>query len=109
VEIWHSKDVDIMPLQKKRAAQLKNPKRRSVWWLDTRKLVQLGTELTEKVRVLRSGTHALGVDYTPHERTAMFGPRLFDLYVIKTTTTSSGKTARSAASPEPRKATFSPS
>ncbi|YCM44561.1 prolyl oligopeptidase family serine peptidase [Verrucomicrobiaceae bacterium 227] len=86
VEVWHSRDVEIMPLQKKKATQLKNPKRRSVWWLDTGKLVQLGTELTEQVNLLRSGTHAMGVDYTPHERTAMFGPRLFDLYLIDATT-----------------------
>jgi len=85
VEVWHSRDVDIMPLQKKKADQLKNPKRRSVWWLDTGKFVQLGNDLTERVDVLRSGTHARGADYTPHERTAMFGPRLFDLYVIDAT------------------------
>ena len=86
VEIWHSKDVDIMPLQKKKAQELKNPKRKSIWWLDTGKLVQLGNELTERVGVLRAGTHAVGMDYTPHERTSMFGPKLYDLYLIDTTT-----------------------
>ena len=91
VEVWHSKDIDIMPLQKKKASQLENPKRRSLWWLDSGKLIQIGNDLTEQVSVLRSGTHAIGADYTPHERTAMFGPRLFDLYVIKT---NSGKRKR---------------
>jgi len=86
VEVWHSRDVEIMPLQKKTAERLKNPKRRAVWWLDSGRFVQLATELTESVSVLRSGTHALGADYTPHERTAMFGPRLFDLYLIDTAT-----------------------
>ena len=93
VEVWHSKDVDIMPLQKKRASQLENPKRLSLWWLDSGKLVQIGNDLTEQVSVLRSGTHAIGADYTPHERTAMFGPRLFDLYVINA---KSGKRKRIA-------------
>ena len=46
--------------------------------------MQLSNELTESVNVLRSGTHAVGRDRTPHERTAMFGPRLHDLYVINT-------------------------
>ena len=75
-----------MPLQKKEAAKLKNPNRRSVWWLDTGNLVQIGNELTERVSVLRSGTHAVGRDYTPHERRAMFGPQLYDLYLIEAKT-----------------------
>lgn len=95
VEVWHSRDIDIMPLQKKKAAQVKNPGRRSVWWLDTGKLIQLENDLTEQVRILGAGTHAIGADYTPHERTAMFGPRLFDLYTIETTT---GKRERVAES-----------
>lgn len=84
VEVWHSKDVDIMPLQKKKAPRLKNPKRSAVWWLKSGSLVQLGDDLTESVSILRSGTHAVGRDMTPHERTAMFGPRLYDLYLINT-------------------------
>ncbi|MDA7888763.1 prolyl oligopeptidase family serine peptidase [Akkermansiaceae bacterium] len=86
VEVWHSKDVDIMPLQKKKAGLLSNPKRDAIWWLKSGDFVQLENELTESASVLRSGTHAIGRDYTAHERTAMFGPRLFDLYVINTKT-----------------------
>ena len=95
VEVWHSRDVDIMPLQKKKAAQLKNPGRLSLWWLDTGKHIQLGNDLTEQVRIPGAGTYTIGADYTPHERTAMFGPRLFDLYAIETTT---GKRERIAES-----------
>ena len=86
VEVWHSKDVDIMPLQKKKASRLKNPKRDAAWWLESGDFVQIGNDLTESVTILRRGTHAIGRDYTAHERTAMFGPRLFDLYSINTKT-----------------------
>jgi len=91
VEVWHSKDVEIMPLQKKQAAAKKNPKRRAVWWPEKGTLVQLATELTESVDITRTGRKAIGSDRTPHERTAMFGPRLQDIYVIDT---SSGKRER---------------
>lgn len=84
VEVWHSKDTRIMPKQKKMAKALKNPKRRAVWWLDSGKFVQLGTELTEQVEIPRTGPHAIGRDRTPHERTGMFGPHLHDVYLINT-------------------------
>lgn len=91
VEVWHSKDAIIMPLQKKMAAMKKNPRRRAVWWPAKGKVVQLANELTEGVEILKGGNHAVGRDSTPHERTAMFGPRLVDLYLIDTT---SGKRER---------------
>lgn len=91
VEVWHSKDAVIMPLQKKLAAMRKNPTRRAVWWPARGKLVPLANELTESVEILGNGRFAVGRDSTPHERTAMFGPRLVDLYLIDAT---SGKRER---------------
>ena len=84
VEVWHSKDVEIMPRQKKQASSKKNPNRRAAWWLQRGKVVQLATDLTENVTILGTGRQALGQDRTPHERTAMFGPHLQDLYLINT-------------------------
>lgn len=91
VEVWHSKDPVIMPLQKKLAARRKNPTRRAVWWPVRGELVPLANELTESVEILGNGRFAVGRDSSPHERTAMFGPRLFDLYLIDAT---SGKRER---------------
>lgn len=86
VEIWHTKDTEIMPLQKRLGAGRKNPKRRAVWWPEQGKVVQLATELTERVSTTRGGRYAIGFDLTPHDKTAMFGPRLQDVYSINTTT-----------------------
>ncbi|MFT6862023.1 MAG: dipeptidyl aminopeptidase/acylaminoacyl peptidase [Akkermansiaceae bacterium] len=86
VEVWHSKDTDIMPRQKRLASSLKNPKRRAVWWPKQDDFVQLSSELTERISVTRDGDSAIGYDRTPHERTAMFGPRLQDIYSIDTKT-----------------------
>ena len=91
VEIWHAKDVDIMPRQKKQAAVLKNPARRAVWWPESGEFIQLGNELTERIEPLRRDGLAVGLDHTPHERTGMFGPKLSDVYLIDT---KSGKRER---------------
>ena len=50
VEVWHTKDTEIMPLQKKQASSQKNPSRKAMWWLGEKSIVQLGNELTEKNR-----------------------------------------------------------
>ncbi|MFT6242223.1 MAG: dipeptidyl aminopeptidase/acylaminoacyl peptidase [Akkermansiaceae bacterium] len=86
VEVWHTKDTDIMPLQKRLGGAQKNPKRRAVWWPEKGTFIQLTTDLTEQVIVNRDGKRALGFDKTPHDKTAMFGPRLQDAYAINTTT-----------------------
>jgi acetyl esterase/lipase len=83
VEVWHARDTEIMPLQKKRAAMEENKSHPAIWWPEENKLVQLGNDLTDEIRMMRSGKHAIGLDRTPHERTAMFGPRLHDLYRIE--------------------------
>ena len=82
VEVWHSKDVTIMPRQKKEASSRRNPARKAVWWLKENKLIQLENELTERVTVMKDGLRAIGMDSSPHERAAMFGPRLHDVYAI---------------------------
>ena len=86
VEVWHTKDTAIMPLQKRLASSLKNPKRRAVWRPKQGEFVQLSSDLTERVSITREGGRAIGFDRTPHERTAMFGPRLQDIYSIDTKT-----------------------
>ena len=86
VEVWHTKDAEIMPLQKKQASSQKNPGRKAMWWLGEESMVQLGNDLTEKIGITRKGNRAIGIDRTPHKETAMFGPRLQDVYKIDTKT-----------------------
>ena len=86
VEVWHTKDTEIMPLQKKQASSQKNPNRKAIWWLGEESIVQLGNDLTERIGINRKGSRATGIDRTPHKETAMFGPRLQDVYEIDTKT-----------------------
>jgi dipeptidyl aminopeptidase/acylaminoacyl peptidase len=91
VEVWHAKDIDIMPLQKKRAAQKKRESFLGAWWPDDGQFVQLGNDLTENVVLLDGHKHALGLDNTPHESEKKFGPTLEDIYVIDVKTGSRKK------------------
>ena len=84
VEVWHSRDATIMPRQKKEASSRRNPARKAIWWITDGKLVQLESELTERVTIMKSGRRAIGLDASPHERSAMFGPSLHDVYAINT-------------------------
>ncbi len=82
VEVWHAKDVDIIPFQKKRLGLKKRENFLAAWWLEDGKFVQLGNDLTETVVLLDGQKHALGLDNTPRQHEKKFGPTLQDVYVI---------------------------
>ena len=82
VEVWHAKDIDIIPLQKKTAARKQRENFLAAYWLVDGKFVQLGNDLTEDVALVGGQKHALGMDNTPHETEKKFGPTLHDIYLI---------------------------
>ena len=86
VEIWHSKDVDIIPTQKVRANQDRNFNYLAAWHLTTDKFVQLGDDLTEEVLLPKTQKFAIGRDGTPHDRTRMFSFVYKDMYSIDVAT-----------------------
>ncbi|MBE0593704.1 MAG: S9 family peptidase, partial [Gemmatimonadales bacterium] len=86
VQIWHARDVDILPEQKVTANQDRRENFLSAWYLDAGRFVQLGTELTEGVTVAKGDRYAIGVDRTPYETERMFGPEYRDLYAIDVST-----------------------
>ncbi|MCA9289704.1 MAG: S9 family peptidase, partial [Phycisphaerales bacterium] len=82
VEVWHAKDIDIQPMQKRRANRDQRENFLASWRLDGDALVMLGNDLTERTILLDGQAHAIGLDHTPHEVDRMFGPTLNDVYVI---------------------------
>ena len=86
VEVWHAKDIDIQPRQRKTHTQIKNRNFLASWWIESDNFVQLGDELTERVSLSAKQTRAFGFDNTPYESIRRFGPRLFDVYVIDIST-----------------------
>ena len=82
VEIWHARDVDIVPTQKVRADQDRRDNHLSVWRPATGAFVHLENELTESVRLVGGADTAAGLDQTPYEANRMFGPVFNDIYLV---------------------------
>lgn len=82
VEVWHAKDVDIMPEQKVRANINRNRNYLAAWHLDADRFVQLGNDLTEDITLVDGQKVAVGIDQTPYERDRMFGPIYRDYYTV---------------------------
>ncbi len=82
VEIWHAKDVDIMPEQKLSATRDRQRNFLSAWHPQSGRFVQVANDLTEDATPARAGDRALAMDATPYEREKMFAPDYRDLYVV---------------------------
>jgi len=80
LQIWHSKDVDIIPNQE----LARNPREAytSVWHLNRNTFLQLEDELTEDLRFQRDAPILIGYDKSPYDFEAMFGRPNKDLYAI---------------------------
>ncbi len=86
VEVWHARDINIMPRQKLTERRDRRRTETAILWLDGKQLVVLANELTEEVRPLDDPAVAIGLDHTPYEELTRFGPTLNDLYRIDATT-----------------------
>ncbi|MFY0594565.1 prolyl oligopeptidase family serine peptidase [Roseivirga sp.] len=82
LQIWHSKDVKVIPEQKLSAARRRDNQFMSVWHIEKEKFVQLEDELVESLRLQTNQPILLGVDATPYEKDAMFGRGSSDTYAI---------------------------
>ncbi|MGK7312090.1 MAG: prolyl oligopeptidase family serine peptidase [Candidatus Longimicrobiales bacterium M2_2A_002] len=86
VEVWHSRDIDIIPRQKQLATEDRRENDLSVWHLDEDRFVRLGAGLSDDAKPIGNDELAIATDDTPYERLRMFGPRYVDVYVIDTGT-----------------------
>jgi dipeptidyl aminopeptidase/acylaminoacyl peptidase len=82
VEVWHARDIDVMPRQKVNA---RNDRRRSLlaaWHLDSNRLVQLGTSFTERVAPIPRQKLAYAADWTAYAMERTIGRPAADLFFI---------------------------
>lgn len=86
IDVWHAKDTRIIPEQKKQADRDRRKNHLCVLWLADNQFIRLGNQTIDSVSVLESGEIAIGRDTTRHERDAMFGPKMTDIYRINTRT-----------------------
>ena len=82
LQIWHSKDVRIIPEQQQLAERGREDTFLAVWHIKNKEFVQLGNKLTENVRIQADVDLSLGIDASPYEFSAMFGRPTYDLYSI---------------------------
>lgn len=73
VDVWHSKDVEVQPLQARQVQAKRNENYLCVWRPEERRLVQIGTENQPTVRLLRGHRHALIADRKPYESSVKVG------------------------------------
>lgn len=82
VEVWHSKDVNVISEQKLTLARDRDRNRLAAWSLATGKLTTLAANLKEDVRLPHRGARALALDNTPYENDGMFGRQYDDVYKV---------------------------
>lgn len=86
VEVWHAKDIDIIPLQKKTLQIDQHKSSLCALWLDGDVFARLGDELTEDVDLVDGERWGLGRDHDPYKTEQRFGPTVFDVYIVDTKT-----------------------
>jgi dipeptidyl aminopeptidase/acylaminoacyl peptidase len=86
VEIWHAGDIRVVPHQKNIDRRLRQENFLTAWHLDSGRIVRLGDDLTEVVRLLEGQRFAVGLDATPYEEYGRFFPEPDDLYRIDVAT-----------------------
>lgn len=82
LDIWHARDVDIIPEQKVRADFNRRRNFAVAWHVQSNRLVEVANELTENATITEGVRVALATDETPYELDRMFGPNFTDLYVV---------------------------
>lgn len=82
LQIWNSKDVQIIPEQKQIAERNRNQKYLAVWHLNSNKYIELADEHVEQVHFKKDNQILIGMDYSPYENDAMFGRPNADVYKV---------------------------
>jgi dipeptidyl aminopeptidase/acylaminoacyl peptidase len=86
VQVWHSQDVRIMPMQKVQESQDLQRALLSAWHVVDSRVVQLARDLQETTRLLPGGKYATEVDRSAYAFGTMFGRPYHDIWLIDTRT-----------------------
>jgi dipeptidyl aminopeptidase/acylaminoacyl peptidase len=82
VDVWHSRDVDVMAKQKVQAKADRERNLLAAWHLEGGRLVPLGKELTEQVTPIKRQPLALAANWTPHAMERSIGRPAADLALV---------------------------
>ena len=86
VEVWHARDVNVIPEQKLRAESDRQKNLLAVWHWETGRFVKLAQNPNETVTPIKGGKQALSRDNTPYQTDGMFGRQYNDLYLVDIST-----------------------
>lgn len=82
VDIWHSEDERLIPMQRLQKRRDLDRSYLSVWHINDNRFVPLGTDLMETVTVLEGQRHATETDRKPYHFENMFDRTRRDVYLI---------------------------
>jgi len=82
VDIWHWRDTDVQPKQKKSAEQDKRRNMLAVWHVEQNGFVQLGHELTGQVTPLKNQKLAYSTEWKAYAMDRSIGRPAADLYLL---------------------------
>jgi dipeptidyl aminopeptidase/acylaminoacyl peptidase len=82
VDVWHSKDERIIPMQRVQKTRDLEKSYASVWRVDSGAWLRVGTDRDESVQVLDSGAFAIETDRKPYLFENEFDRARQDIYVV---------------------------
>lgn len=82
VEIWHSKDVQVIPQQRSSEQADLRATRVAAWRVGSASVVPIAVDQSETATILEGDTHALENDRTPYGWGQMFGRRYQDVALV---------------------------
>jgi len=82
VEVWHARDIDVMPRQKINARTDRQRNTLAAWHVDTNRFVPLGTDLFERVTPLRRQRLAYAVNWSSYAMERTIGRPAADIYLV---------------------------
>jgi dipeptidyl aminopeptidase/acylaminoacyl peptidase len=86
VEVWHWRDIDVMPLQKRRIGTDRQRSRLASWTVSAASITALTANQFEDVRILDTQPVALLIDRAPYAMQRSIGRPAADLYLVDLTT-----------------------
>jgi dipeptidyl aminopeptidase/acylaminoacyl peptidase len=82
VDIWHARDVDVMPRQKINASSDRQRNLLSAWHLDSKRFVQLAKDFQERVVPIRRQRLAYALTWSSYAMERTIGRPAADLYLV---------------------------
>jgi dienelactone hydrolase len=82
VDVWHWRDVDVMPKQKVGAKADRERSLLAAWHVDGNRFVQLGADLTEQVTPVKHQPFAYAANWTAFAMERSIGRPSADLYLV---------------------------